>query len=103
MVFWKSAGAADGVEHAEFLWEAGTALAVHCTMSENQINACPLLVLSWVSVGLQVAMTTCASAKLQVAHELEHRDVKSAGTADGETELRAPEDYLVELRSRTFG
>ena len=30
MVFWRSAVAADDVEHAEFLWEAGTVLAAHC-------------------------------------------------------------------------
>ena len=30
-------------------------------MSENQINAWPILVLSWVSVGVQVAMTTCTN------------------------------------------
>ena len=30
MVFWKSAGTAAGVEHAEFVWEAGTVLAAHC-------------------------------------------------------------------------
>ena len=70
-------------------------------MSENQINACPILVLSWVSVGLQVAMTTCSNPKLQVAHELEYRVVRSAGAADGEIELRAPEEKLVELSSRT--
>ena len=95
-------------------------------MSENQIHVCPILVRSWVSVGLQVAMTTCTNPKLQVAHELEYRVVRSAGTADGveshtrsheleyrvvrsagtadvETELRAPEEKLVELSSRTLG
>ena len=60
-----------------------------------------MLVLSWVSVGLQVAMTTCSNPKLQVAHELEYRVVRSAGAADGEIELRAPEEKLVELSSRT--
>ena len=30
MLFWKSAGAADDVKHAVFVWEAGTVLAAHC-------------------------------------------------------------------------
>ena len=30
MVFWTLAVASDGVEHAEFVWDAGTLLAVHC-------------------------------------------------------------------------
>ena len=64
-------------------------------MSVNPTNVCPILVLSWVSVGLQVAMTTCTNPKLQVAHELEYRVVRSVGTADGETELPAPEDKLM--------
>ena len=29
-VFWKSAGTADDVEHAEFVWEVGTVLAARC-------------------------------------------------------------------------
>ena len=29
-VFWKSAGAADDVEHAEFVWEVGTVLVARC-------------------------------------------------------------------------
>ena len=33
-------------------------------MSKNQMNACPNLVLSWASVGLQVAMTTCTNPKV---------------------------------------
>ena len=70
-------------------------------MSENQINAWPILVLSWVSVGVQVAMTTCTNPELQVAHELKYRVVRSARTGDGEIELRAPEKKLVELSSRT--
>ena len=70
-------------------------------MSENQINACPILVLSWVSVGPQVVMTVCTNPKLQVSHELEYRVVRSAWTADGEIELRAPATKLVELSSRT--
>ena len=64
-------------------------------MSEKQINACPILVLSWVSVGPQVASTVSTNPKLQVAHELEYRVVRSAGTADGEIELRAPAKKLV--------
>ena len=32
-------------------------------MSENLTNVCPILVLSWVSVGLQVAMTTGTNPK----------------------------------------
>ena len=40
-------------------------------------------------------MTTCTNPKLQVAHELEYRVVRSVGTADGEIGLRAPEDKLV--------
>ena len=51
-------------------------------MSENETNACPSPVLSWVSVGLQVTKTTGTNPKLQVAHELEYRVVSSAGTAD---------------------
>ena len=70
-------------------------------ISENQINACPILVLSRVSVGLPVAMTSCTNPKLQVAHELEYQVVRSAETADGEIELRVPEEKLVELSSRT--
>ena len=46
-------------------------------------------------------MTTCANPKCQVAHELEYRVVGSAVSADGEIELRAPEEKLVELSSRT--
>ena len=65
-------------------------------MSENQTNACP-----WVFLGLKAAMTPCTNPKCQVAHELEYRVVRSAGAADGEIELRAPEEKLVELRSRT--
>ena len=30
MVCWRSAEAADDVEHADFLWEVGTVLAAHC-------------------------------------------------------------------------
>ena len=59
-------------------------------MSENPINACPLLVLSQVSDGPQVAMTACTNPKLQIAPVLEQRVVRSAGTADSEIELRAP-------------
>ena len=70
-------------------------------MSENPINACPLLVLSQVSDGPQVAMTACTNPKLQIAPELEQRVVRSAGTADSEIELRAPGEKLVELSSRT--
>ena len=29
-VFWRSAGAADDVEHAEFVWEVGAVLAARC-------------------------------------------------------------------------
>ena len=70
-------------------------------VSANQINACPILVLLWVSVGLSVAMTTCTNPKCQVAHELEYRVVRSAVATDGEIEFRAPEEKLVELSSRT--
>ena len=87
MVFWKSSGAADGVEHAEFVWEAGTVLEVHFFMSENLNNGYPILVLSWVSIGLQVAMITCTNPKLTVAHELEYKVARSAGAAVGENEL----------------
>ena len=55
-------------------------------ISENLNNVYPILVLSLVSVRLQVAMTTCANPKLTVAHELEYRVVRSAGAADGENE-----------------
>ena len=69
-------------------------------------NVCPFLVLSWVSVGLQVAMTTGTNPKLRVAHEQENQVVRSAGAADGETEWKqqscAPEAKLVEL-STTVG
>ena len=101
MAFWRSAEAADGVEHAEFVWKLVQFLRYIVIMSENQIHACPILVRSWVSVGLQVAMTTCTNPKLQVAQELEYRVGRPAGTADAETELRAPEEKLVELSSRT--
>ena len=57
-------------------------------MSENQINVCPILVLSWVSVGLQVAMTSGTNPKLRVAHELECQFVRSVGAADGDTEWK---------------
>ena len=35
-----------------------------------------------LSVGLQVAMTTCTNPKLQVAHELEYQVVKRAPTEE---------------------
>ena len=74
-------------------------------MSENQINVCPIIMLSLVSVGLQVAVITGTNTKLRVAHELECQVVSSAGAADGETEWKqhtciqvaAPEEKLVEL------
>ena len=66
-------------------------------MSENQINTCPIVVLSWVSIGLQAAMTTCTNPQCQLAHELEYRVARSAVAADGEIELRAPEEKPVEL------
>ena len=56
-------------------------------MRENLTNVCPLLLLSWVSVGLQVA-TTGINPKLRVAHELECQVVRLAGAADGETEWK---------------
>ena len=66
-------------------------------LSKNQINVCPILVLSWVSVG---AMTTCTNPKLQVTHELEYRVLRSAGINDGEVELRARRETRgVELKN----
>ena len=48
-VFWRSAEAADNVEHAEFVCgKLVQFLRYNAIMSENQINACPILVLSWV-------------------------------------------------------
>ena len=69
-------------------------------MSENQINVFPILVLSSVSVGLQVAMTTGANPKLRVAHELECQVVRSAGAADGETEWKRRSCLRVARRKR---
>ena len=76
--------------HLQIPWQAST--------DTRQINACPILVLSWVSVGLQAALSTCTNSKCQVAHDSEYRVVRSA---DGEIELRAPEEKLVEMSSRT--
>ena len=50
-------------------------------MSENLTNVCPILVLSWGSVGLQVAMTTGTNPKLRVADKLECQVERSAGAA----------------------
>ena len=70
VVFWKSAGAVDGVEHADFVWEAGTILAARCHHErEPDQRLLQFSRLSWVSVGLQVAVTTSTSPKLHVAHE----------------------------------
>ena len=44
-----------------------------------------------------MAMTTCTNPKLQFAHELEYRVVRSAVAADVEIELCAPEEKLVEM------
>ena len=69
------------VEQAEFAWQVATVLAYIAIMSENLTNVCPILVLSWVSVVLQVAMTTGTNPKLRVAHELDYQVVRSAGAA----------------------
>ena len=57
-------------------------------MSENLTNVCPLLVLSWVSVGPQVAMTTGTNPMLRVAHGMKYQVAKSAGGAHGETDWK---------------
>ena len=75
-------------------------LLYNAIMSENQINVCPILVLSWVSVGLQVAMTTGTNPKLRVAHELECQVVRSAGAADEETEWKQQNCIRVARRKR---
>ena len=58
MVLWKSAGAA-----AEFVWEAGTVLAQHCHHEwEPDRRLLQFSRLPWgLSLGLQVAMTTCTT------------------------------------------
>ena len=50
-VVWKSAGAADDVEHAEFVWKLVQFLRHVARTNENPINVCPIL-------GLQPMMTT---------------------------------------------
>ena len=74
-------------------------LRYNAIMSENQINVCPILVLSWNSIGLQVAMTTGTNPKLRVAHELECQVVRSAGAAD-ETEWKQQRCIRVARRKR---
>ena len=74
VVFWRSAVTADDVEHAEFFCGKLVQFLRHIAIMSEV--AAILAFAVGLSVGLQVAMTTCTNPQLQVAHELEYQVVK---------------------------
>ena len=103
-VFWRSAGAADDVEQAEFVWHVGAVLAVHCHQEwepdQRLPNSRGVVGFGWTTSGdvywYLSKVSSGSRTRMQVA--------RSAGAADGETEWKqqscirvAPEEKFMEL------